>query len=40
VPLDKNLRISSDEGKPIGIFNQNSDIAKKYIEIANKIINI
>ena len=30
VPLDKNLRISSDEGKPIGIFNQNSDIAKKY----------
>ena len=38
IPIDKNLRICSDLGKPIGIEKPESEIAKTYIEIAKKII--
>ena len=37
LPLDKNLRIQSDEGKPSCIDNPKGSIAKAYIEIAKKI---
>jgi len=37
LPLDKNLRIHSDEGHPICLSDPESNIAKKYLEIANKI---
>ncbi len=39
LPLDKDLRIQSDEGKPSCIDNPNSLISKIYLEMANKIIN-
>ena len=38
LPLDKDLRIQSDEGKPSCIHNPNSSISKLYLEMANKII--
>ena len=38
IPLDKNLRMSSDEGMPIGIKNSNNPIVEAYKEIARKII--
>ena len=41
LPIDKNLRIHSDEGVPVCISEPESDMAKKYIKIAenlNKII--
>ena len=37
LPLDIDLRVFSDEGKPIGIENPNSEIAKIYLSIADKI---
>ena len=37
LPLDKNLRIYSDEGKPICISDPESNIAKSYIKIANDL---
>lgn len=37
IPLDTNIRICSDQGKPIGINNPENKIAKLYIEIAKKI---
>jgi ATPases involved in chromosome partitioning len=37
LPIDQNLRIGSDDGFPICISNPESEIAKKYFEIANKI---
>ena len=37
LPLDKNLRIHSDEGHPICLSDPESNIAKKYLEIANKV---
>ena len=41
LPIDKNLRIHSDEGEPVCISEPESDMAKMYIKIAknlNKII--
>ena len=38
LPLDKDLRIQSDEGKPSCIHSPNSSISKIYLEMANKII--
>tara|TARA_B110000263_G_scaffold242496_1_gene248026 strand:- start:176 stop:1216 length:1041 start_codon:yes stop_codon:yes gene_type:complete len=41
LPIDKNLRIHSDEGEPVCISEAESDMAKMYIKIAknlNKII--
>ena len=38
IPLEKNLRMSSDEGMPIGIKNLNNPIVEAYKEIAKKII--
>ena len=38
LPLDKDLRILSDEGIPSCINNSNSLISKIYLEIANKTI--
>ena len=40
LPLDKNLRTCSDEGKPICISDPESSIAKLYIEIADNLKNI
>ena len=37
LPIDKDLRIQSDEGKPSCIDNPKGSIAKAYIEIAKKI---
>jgi len=37
LPIDKELRIQSDEGKPCCIDNPKGSIAKAYIEIAKKI---
>tara|TARA_Y100000590_G_scaffold468471_1_gene651349 strand:+ start:1425 stop:2465 length:1041 start_codon:yes stop_codon:yes gene_type:complete len=37
IPLDINLRIQSDEGRPACIEDNNSIISKKYISIANTI---
>ena len=36
LPIDKELRIQSDEGRPACIDNPSGDIAKKYFEIANQ----
>ena len=38
LPINKELRIQSDEGRPACIDNPAGDIAKKYFEIANTII--
>ena len=38
LPIDKNLRIYSDEGRPVCISDPNSNIAKIYLEIGEKII--
>ena len=40
LPIDKNLRIYSDEGKPICISEPDSEIAKIYIDIAKNLKNI
>ena len=40
LPLDKNLRIYSDEGKPICISEPESDVAKSYFKIAENLKNI
>ena len=37
IPLDKNLRIHSDEGQPVCIAEPNSPIAKIYLSIAQNI---
>jgi len=37
IPIDKNLRIQSDEGKPICISESESEIAETYFSIAKKI---
>ncbi|PPR47066.1 MAG: Iron-sulfur cluster carrier protein [Alphaproteobacteria bacterium MarineAlpha5_Bin9] len=37
LPIDKNLRINSDNGTPIVFSDPKSEIAKKYFEIAKKI---
>ncbi len=37
LPIDKNLRINSDEGRPICIFEKDSNISKEYLKIAEKI---
>ena len=37
LPLDINLRIQSDEGRPACIDNSESLISKLYLKIANKI---
>ena len=37
LPLDKNLRIHSDEGRPVCISEPDSNIAKIYLEIAEKV---
>ena len=37
LPLDINLRIQSDEGRPICISYPESSMAKKYLEIADKV---
>ena len=38
-PLDKNLRINSDDGRPACIANPNSDIAINYLNIAKSVHN-
>ena len=38
IPLNKDLRIRSDSGKPIGIDEPDSEISKTYLDIAKKII--
>ena len=38
IPLNIQLRESSDQGKPIGVYHKNNEIAKIYLEIAKKII--
>jgi ATP-binding protein involved in chromosome partitioning len=38
LPIDKELRIQSDEGRPACIDNPTGDIAKNYFNIANTII--
>jgi len=40
LPIDKNLRIHSDEGEPVCISEPESDIAKMYIKIAENLNNI
>ena len=37
LPIDKDLRIQSDEGRPACIDKPNGDIAKQYLEIAKSI---
>ena len=37
LPIDKELRIQSDEGRPACIDKPEGDIAKKYLEIAKSI---
>ena len=37
LPIDKELRIQSDEGRPACIDKPEGDIAKKYMEIAKSI---
>jgi ATP-binding protein involved in chromosome partitioning len=39
IPIDINLRIQSDEGKPACIANEESDIAKIYLSIARSVHN-
>ena len=38
LPIDKELRICSDEGKPICFASPNSEISNQYMEIAKKLI--
>ncbi len=38
LPIDKELRVQSDEGKPACIDKPDGDIAKQYLEIAKSII--
>jgi len=40
LPIDKNLRIHSDEGEPVCISEAESDMAKMYIKIAKNLNNI
>ena len=40
LPINKNLRIYSDEGKPVCISEPESEIAKMYIKIAENLYNI
>ena len=40
LPIDKNLRIYSDEGRPVCISDPESNIAKIYIDIAKKFMKI
>mgnify|MGYP006106404529 CR=1 FL=1 len=40
LPIDKNLRIHSDEGEPVCISEPEGDIAKKYLKIAKKLDNL
>jgi ATP-binding protein involved in chromosome partitioning len=40
LPIDKNLRIHSDEGEPVCISEPESDMAKMYIKIAENLNNI
>ena len=40
LPIDKNLRIHSDEGEPVCISEPESDMAKMYIKIAKNLNNI
>ena len=40
IPINKDLRICSDEGKPIVIEKPESEISKIYLEIANKLTTI
>ena len=37
IPINKDLRIHSDEGNPIGIVNPEGEIFKIYLSIAKKI---
>ena len=37
LPINKNLRIQSDEGRPICIADPNSDIANVYFSIAKSV---
>ena len=37
LPIDKNLRINSDTGKPVCIADPESEITKIYLSIAEKI---
>ena len=37
IPINKDLRICSDQGKPILIEKPESEISKIYLEIANKL---
>ena len=37
IPIDKKLRVQSDEGRPACIDNPEGDISKKYLEIAKSI---
>jgi ATP-binding protein involved in chromosome partitioning len=37
IPLDQNVRIGGDTGKPIVVSHPNSDVAKSIQEIAQKI---
>ena len=37
LPIDINLRIQSDEGKPVCISEPNSNIAKAYLSIAKNV---
>ncbi len=39
IPIDINLRIQSDEGKPACIVNEDSEIAKIYLSIARSVHN-
>ena len=40
IPIDKKLREQSDSGKPSCIENPDSDISKKYIDIAKNLNNV
>ena len=37
IPIDKNLRINSDEGRPACIADPQSNISKSYLDIAQKV---
>ena len=39
LPLDKDLRVQSDEGRPACIVNPKGEIAKIYLSIAQLVIN-
>ena len=40
LPIDKNLRLYSDEGRPICISEPESNISKLYLDMALKVNNI